>query len=173
MLFSGAEGVGTGVGEYALAGNSRASLLWNFPFEDRVSIEFDLQMQLCLPEDPYFHIVVMAQEDPQSCYTSNFGTDIAVHDVTLTSNSTERMPSLVGEYQRSPMTWTDKRNSKRICVRYEKTSEEEGLLEVFYDGIKCQELRTDRYRSGRVGLSWNNVKFFIKNLKVQGKVGAG
>ncbi len=155
-----------GIEEYTFAGNTRGCVLLNAPFADQVRIRFQVLVQMVLGINPVFE-VILNSNGGSSYYASNFGSDIRVYRDGLLQR---RVPSIKPEQRKHPTRWVGRLQPITIEVVYSKSSEEEmGVLRVFHEGEEVSRLRTDRFRGGQVGFLWNDVKFVVKDLEIEGR----
>lgn len=164
MHFEGSDNVGYGVEEYVLAGNTRGLLYLDAGFEDGASLEMEVQFQLVLPDAPTFRLLLMG--DGSNCYASDFGRDIWILE---SKRAPKPYRCMVDEYKPHPSKWIQKRDPYRFKMKYRKVNEDEkGLLQVWINDVETCRLKTNKWRRGKVGLAWNNTKFYINSLTAKG-----
>ena len=82
-----------------------------------------------------------------------------------------REEDTVRELLGAPKNWVDRtaEHAWGIKVTFPE-GEEEGNLEVSYDGVVVSEYPRVRNSRGWIGISWKGTKFRIKNLRITGTV---
>ena len=184
LAFEGREGVGS-IGEveedeedldapaeiiYSFAGNTRGLLRLNASFDDLVSMEFDVNFQLVLPNSPMFRFMVNSNKKGTSYYGSDFGYKLVLaEDKRATKDSVTR--NFRPEFKKAVQLWVKKTEAYNFKILYRKNSDDEkGTLAVWMNGEEMFRQKTDKWRKGYPGFQWNNVKFVVTNLLVKGRL---
>ncbi len=101
------------------------------------------------------------------CYASDFGAQLWIYE---NKRDAKRRPSAVKEYNKHPTRWVQTKNPVTIRMEYRRDEDSRGILSVTRDGIETCRVATNHYRGGRVGFSWQDVKFVITRISIAGTV---
>lgn len=158
----------TGLDDYVLAGAERGYVTIPAEFRDHVIVEIDVLFQLVVADSPHFFVTAMG-DGANDYYAGDFGARLWVHE---SKRQAKRKPSAVKEFNKHPTRWVQTREPVTIRMEYRRLEDGPGSLTISLDGEETCRMRTDRYHSGRVGFIWQNVKFAITRITVEGAVDA-
>ncbi len=149
--------------KYAVAGHTQGQFLVNAEFEDAVTVRCTVRFEL-LTEDPQFQIVLMS--DGKGFYSSNFGVDI--EQWSKGARAVKEAPANK-QHRANPSKWVNRNMEVTIELRSERDPSGEGMLvTAVHRGKVAAQCRLDKFRKGRIGLLWDNVRFMVTKLEIEG-----
>ncbi len=147
-------------GIYCFQSHTGGGILLHPHFEDVVRIEVEMQFQWVESKS---HFLMLVHASPTEFLASDYGV-IPVQKRPKKSLKFGR--AQLKEHNRSPSKWVDK-----VAPRTQSLEvDEDGKLTLSFES-SFQEFQPSKPPTGgRVGLLWNDVRFVIHEIRIEGKL---
>ncbi len=154
---------------FSFGGNTIGFFLLPFPFKDKVTVEYYIEIGLFNPGAPIGPILMSSENGK-----NNIFSNMATAEIWSDGKRVAARPSPIKKFQGDPAKWFIKILTGMKSV-YEVSADDpkKATLSIYYNTDHEEDpitVATVPAMSGQVGFSWGPVKFNIRDLKITGKL---